>query len=202
MKTYFIADTHFGHMNILKYEPIRIDEIWDTFYKDDPKFTKDSFKEFVLSLYENKTEDNMAQLKNILCQHDKMLIDNWNKVVKPLDTVWFLGDFSLVDKETTKELFSKLNGHIKMIMGNHDRYTPDFYRSCGVEYVSEYPIIVKKKIILSHAPLNIAPECGMINVFGHVHSKVLNIESHENNICICVEKLGFRPIRLSCYDKN
>ena len=48
------------------------------------------------------------------------LISNWNKVVKPGDLVWNLGDFTWT--QPTKFWAKKLNGHILFIRGNHDRY--------------------------------------------------------------------------------
>lgn len=46
-----------------------------------------------------------------------VLIKNWNYVVKPGDTVFFVGDFTFGSPE---EYFPKLNGHIRFISGNHD----------------------------------------------------------------------------------
>ena len=47
------------------------------------------------------------------------LVNRWNSVVSPDDTVYFLGDFSLAFRPV--ELFTKrLNGHKHLIAGNHD----------------------------------------------------------------------------------
>lgn len=51
-------------------------------------------------------------------EHDATLIANWNSVVKPEDTVWHLGDFSMGG--TFLEHFEKLNGKIHICLGNHD----------------------------------------------------------------------------------
>jgi len=50
-------------------------------------------------------------------EHDKWIIDNWNAVVKPGDTVLHLGDFAF---KYVAESIEKLNGDIIMILGNHD----------------------------------------------------------------------------------
>jgi calcineurin-like phosphoesterase family protein len=51
------------------------------------------------------------------------LIENWNKVVKPTDTVFHLGDviFKVTEKEGN-DILNKLNGNIVLIRGNHDRF--------------------------------------------------------------------------------
>ena len=46
------------------------------------------------------------------------LIDNWNQVVKPSDTVYHLGDFALYCNDI-EQIRKKLNGKINLIQGNH-----------------------------------------------------------------------------------
>jgi len=43
---------------------------------------------------------------------DRTLIDNWNEVVQPSDTVWMLGDFAhnRADPRTLRRQFSQLRG--------------------------------------------------------------------------------------------
>ena len=55
---------------------------------------------------------------------NKVLIENWNRVVKDADVIYHLGDFALYDEE---ELFNKLNGNIILIRGNHDRKSASYY---------------------------------------------------------------------------
>jgi calcineurin-like phosphoesterase family protein len=57
---------------------------------------------------------------------DQQLKNNWNKTVKPTDTVYCLGDFLLTkDKEQNKPenislLLKSLNGKKHLVVGNHD----------------------------------------------------------------------------------
>lgn len=54
---------------------------------------------------------------------DAALIANWNKVIKPLDVVYHLGDFTLGDVDVANGYFSQLNGDI-MVLSNpwhHDK---------------------------------------------------------------------------------
>lgn len=49
------------------------------------------------------------------------MIKLWNKQVNPDDTVYHLGDFAFGKIEQIEELIPKLNGHLTMITGNHDK---------------------------------------------------------------------------------
>lgn len=52
---------------------------------------------------------------------NEALIENWNYMVKPEDTVWHLGDFVFCSIGKFKTLLSRLNGNINVVLGNHDR---------------------------------------------------------------------------------
>ena len=56
-------------------------------------------------------------------EHDRVIIDNWNSIVKPEDEVYVLGDMMLVDNEHGMECVGALHGRIKVIFGNHDTST-------------------------------------------------------------------------------
>lgn len=80
MTTYFTADTHFGHTNVIKY----CDRPWET-----------------------------VEAMNA------GLVANWNATVKPQDTVYCLGDFSLQPGWMAKTT-PQLNGRKILVAGNHD----------------------------------------------------------------------------------
>jgi len=48
------------------------------------------------------------------------LVRRWNEVIKPDDTVYHLGDFTLEGVETFYKFFMQLNGKILIIPGGHD----------------------------------------------------------------------------------
>lgn len=50
-------------------------------------------------------------------QMNKVLIDNWNKVVGQNDTVYMLGDFALCGRESIIRYGQLLKGHKTLIMG-------------------------------------------------------------------------------------
>ena len=49
------------------------------------------------------------------------LIRKWNEVVGKHDFVYNLGDIFLCDKEKALSIINRLNGHIFLIRGNHDK---------------------------------------------------------------------------------
>lgn len=67
-------------------------------------------------------------------EHDQMLINNWNSVVSPEDTVFHLGDFCFGGAPKWKEIRQQLNGHIILIVGNHD----DKNRTMGTDALFDY----------------------------------------------------------------
>lgn len=95
---YLTSDLHWGHKNILKYCPKRIDKI----------------KEWADERGLIVTEDNIIELM------DRWLIDLWNSQVGKKDSVYILGDFSFHNAEENKQLLGKLHGKKFLILGNHD----------------------------------------------------------------------------------
>ena len=90
-----------------------------------------------------------------------------------------------------------LNGKIKLIKGNHDDHSNQWYRDCGFDEVYDRPILVQEFYILSHAPLNVRPNYPFVNIFGHVHnnddgSGVLTFGKNYFNAC--VEVNNYQPI--------
>jgi calcineurin-like phosphoesterase family protein len=123
---------------------------------------------------------------------NKMLIDNWNSVVKEDDLVWFLGDFGLCRYEVKKEIFNQLNGVKNLIYGNHDRETTvRKWLEMGFAEVYKKPI-EWEGFILSHAPQENHP---LPNICGHTHSNRANDSKH---FCVSVEMIDFKPI---CFEK-
>jgi calcineurin-like phosphoesterase family protein len=55
---------------------------------------------------------------------NEMLVHNWNALVRPDDTVYHLGDVALGPIEDSLKYIERLNGDIKLVVGNHDRMFP------------------------------------------------------------------------------
>lgn len=52
---------------------------------------------------------------------NQALVERWNSVVRPTDTIWVLGDVALGRIADTLALVSTLNGRKLLLAGNHDR---------------------------------------------------------------------------------
>lgn len=84
---------------------------------------------------------------------NQVMIERWNNVVSPEDTVYHLGDFSMGRKENVPLILPQLNGYKILIRGNHDRdakYMQDsgfnevheklfLQTECGMAYLAHIP---------------------------------------------------------------
>ena len=125
-------------------------------------------------------------------QMDKEMIKVWNNIISKEDKVFHLGDFAFAGQERIKEIVSQLNGHIVLIMGNHDRHrTAEWWRKCGFWQVSEFPIIYKGVYILSHEPVFMNEHMPYANIHGHLHNGKMDDNFHCN---VGVELSDYKPI--------
>ena len=114
---------------------------------------------------------------------DAALIENWNRVVKPEDIVFHLGDFAFATNGRWKEIINSLNGHIYLIVGNHDelRYpghqTFDLFEGVASQLLLD---IDGRYVYLNHYPFLCyggvyrGPNYAVIQLYGHVHSNPNN----------------------------
>jgi len=125
-------------------------------------------------------------------EHDTLIIDNINEVVRPQDTLYILGDIAMkrkyicvVDRIITKKRV--------LIRGNHDifklkDYTPYF------KDIRAYKVLPKYGIIFSHIPIHLDTfDKWKLNVHGHMHHKYINDNRYLN---ICVEQTNYKPVEL------
>ena len=126
---------------------------------------------------------------------DRHIIERWNTTVKEKDRIYILGDFALCGRERIQDLLYKLNGQKHLIMGNHDKHkTPTWWRECGFDEVSKYPIIIDGFVILSHEPfLPIWNSDYFVNIHGHIHNNDLDKFNFFN---AGVEVVNYTPVNL------
>lgn len=142
---------------------------------------------------------------------NRILIDNWNSVVKNDDLVLHLGDFGFGSKEELTEICKKLNGRKILIYGNHDlRKGIGFWMDCGFEKayknkeilltealgISQDFIKTDSDVVLSHYPRQIPSD--KLNIHGHIHNTPLDSTqfSQDNHICVSIEMTDYKPINL------
>ena len=131
---------------------------------------------------------------NSVSQMDDDMIHLWNSKVAKEDIVYHLGDFALGSKEQLSELRERLNGRIRLIMGNHDTFKLKDYYQMGFDRVYDKPIIIEQFYILSHEPLFITEIMPYVNIFGHVHNNPQYNSFTSNSACVCVERTEYKPM--------
>ena len=129
-------------------------------------------------------------------EHDKFIIEQWNKVVSKKDTVFILGDITM-EKATPYYLLDNLKGVKKVVLGNHDK--PQHVKEL-LKYVNSVCGIVKYKgFILSHCPIHESElKRYYKNIHGHVHENSLEDDRYINVSC---EVINFTPMLFPCYFK-
>lgn len=105
---------------------------------------------------------------------DKIIIENWNKKVKPDDTVYILGDVSLGFRHKPEWYISQLAGHKILISGNHDGYilkNPETRKLFDEIYQILEVNDNGRRVVLCHYPLAEWPGYfrGVYHVYGHIH---------------------------------
>ncbi len=146
------------------------------------------------------------------------MVEKWNSVVKPEDTVYYLGDFSMSTHNI--HIVSKLNGNVLLLPGNHDRsfnyldkkqsslpQRRKLYYDAGFKKILEQPTSIKVgdyDVLLSHFPyfedhseFNIRykeyrpKDNGQFLLHGHIHQNWLK---KSRQINVGVDVWGFKPV--------
>ena len=122
---------------------------------------------------------------------DEEMVRRWNSVVRPQDKVYHLGDVVIGKKHLNT--VRRLNGHLRLVRGNHDVFDTKMYMDVGFKEV--YGVRVLSDMILSHIPLH--PDCITprfnVNVHGHLHG---NTMADNRYFSVCVEQIDYTPIAL------
>ena len=122
---------------------------------------------------------------------NKALVDNWNALVKPEDTIFHLGDVAMGNKSYL-EIIRELNGHKVLIKGNHDRSTATMLNYFNEVFSELTQVWDGKSVLLKHKPMiGYFPQWRQI--CGHVHDrwtfrgKILNVG---------VDVWDFKPVHI------
>jgi calcineurin-like phosphoesterase family protein len=213
--TYMISDTHFGHYNIRKFEPIRLEMSY--------KFNfNENLDDFMMARWNSivSKEDTVFHLGDLYFEGRNSTFDikklsnlNGNKILlignhdrtnylKKLDKSWKIIDKIEIDlnNEFKNEILNKLNNNFKLSQKE---------KRLQVCYITE---INETRILFSHFPLydnnqydlkyqNIVKSLEFlyesfncqVNIHGHIHS---HDSAFKNSINVSIEKLDFNPVKL------
>jgi calcineurin-like phosphoesterase family protein len=154
----------------------------DTYFTSDTHFGHKSVIDFCKRPFRDVEEMNAA------------LVENWNSVVKRDDRVYHLGDFAW-DMATAKEIRPQLNGHIRLVIGNHDD-VPKLAATGMFTRMSLWRAFKDWNFTATHIPLALSETReGAFNVHGHKHNDP-NFDRQEHQINVCTEMTNYTPIHV------
>jgi len=147
--------------------------------------------------YENRPFSSTEEM-------DEILVNNWNSVVSPKDTVFHLGDFCL--GRNARDYFKLLNGIINVLdtFWHHDKYWLKQYKK-GILFESKnkIPIVLLRPIdvnyikdiwtVISHNPFAEwdRKHYGSLHLHGHSHG---HLEKIPNRIDVGVDCWNYFPV--------
>lgn len=124
---------------------------------------------------------------------NEFIVQEHNKLVKPMDTVHHCGDFSFGNVAKWRY---RLNGNITLTKGNHDKQIPENIFGWVKDY-HEFKI-GNIKFILSHYPMLTwnASHHGSIMLSGHTHSKDKLVRPGHRGVHVGVDAWDCRPVHI------
>lgn len=111
---------------------------------------------------------------------NEMMIQEWNKLVKPGDLVYHNGDFAFLPTDKLEKLLRRLSGSIHLVLGNHDK---DIIKNrnqllkqgklATIQHYNELNVD-GQKIILFHYGCRVWNKShhGSILLYGHSHGSL------------------------------
>lgn len=103
------------------------------------------------------------------------LVENWNDIVRPQDTVYHLGDFAFGSNAGGHEkLFKSLHGNKILIRGNHDIRNKSILRLDWGAIFDLITIKLRHKIVLCHYAMKTwdGKQRGSFMLYGHSHGSI------------------------------
>lgn len=140
-----------------------------------------------------KSEDGAVRNFKDTHHMNETIIENWNRRVKPGDKVYHLGDVFFGSKEDFKQLWPRLNGKKRLIVGNHDDIK--FLSSGGFfSKVCMWRIFKDHDFVCTHVPINEENFRKVsLNLHGHTHEKGSPKGPY---LSCCVEMTNYKPLHI------
>lgn len=136
---------------------------------------------------------------------DAYMVQEHNKLVKPEDRVYVLGDVAFHKKNL--HWLDQMNGRKVLVKGNHDLEDLSVY----LGYFEDIRSCVQRiGLILTHIPIH--PDSlsrWRLNVHGHLHANRVRYTDKYNQqvddpryMCVSVEQTNYRPVPIEeCLEK-
>lgn len=135
-----------------------------------------------------------GELFKSVSEMNERIIQEHNKLVKPEDICYNLGDVYFGPQDQADKLLSRLNGSKRLILGNHD-IGKDTVLFKHFQKILVWRIFKEYDCVLSHIPLHESSinEKVQFNVHGHIHQNASPTNKHIN---VCVEWTDYKPVLL------
>lgn len=149
----------------------------------------------------NFTDDEGKKVRSFTSveEMNEVMIENWNKVVKPGDKIYHLGDVFFGDKQWIETNWKRLNGNKRLIVGNHDdiKYIVEKKMFQKVDLWRMFP---EFNLLFTHVPVSSSTLMEsrfraktMHNVHGHIHGNASPAGPYH---CVCVEQTNYTPVNI------
>lgn len=166
MNIWITSDSHFGHRNIVR---------GITKWTEHCPITN----QLIPSVHNTRDFQSLEEMNDII-------IENINKVVKPNDTLWHLGDVAFSGDEMIQEFSDRVNcKNVNLILGNHDHRivnNPELqknFKSISTTYGWPHgKKIGGRSFSMCHFPMFVWENHlrGAFHLHGHCHGSLKNEE--------------------------
>lgn len=126
---------------------------------------------------------------------NEFMVSQWNSVVRPEDKVYHLGDVYFGPQEKADRLLSRLVGHKRLILGNHDK-GKDTVLLKHFEKIMVSRVFREFGFLLTHIPVHpgsLREDKYGRNVHGHIHQNSILDKRYVN---VSVEQIDYKPVEL------
>lgn len=208
--------SYYQRLTLSKYRELENLEIKTSMHKSNPTTWLISDTHFYHKPIVSFTSRPFYDIREM----NDILLSNWNNVISPKDTVYFLGDLALgrerdppkrAKPELTRMWEERLNGKKIFINGNHDplvfgEYWKDIGEYKGIRFLlihkptgaeDDWP--AHKKLELDRLMANMGREGAWI-IHGHTHNgDLINypfINYKKRTVNVSADLIGYKPIEL------
>jgi len=109
------------------------------------------------------------------------ITERWCAVVTPSDKVYVLGDVAMA--KSVKNLIAGLPGVKRLVKGNHDHFSDNWYHEAGFQRI--YGVRQINGVWLTHVPMH---PCSMDRAIGNIHGHM-----HANEVMTYGKGPNMRP---------
>lgn len=153
--------------------------------------------------YNNRPFDNVEEM-------NETIIELWNGVISPKDTIYHLGDFAMASQKHENEIrniINKLKGNKFLIFGNHDDHK--LYKKIMINPPKKFEILQnqiheikynKNYYVMCHYPMFSwnRSHYGSYHLFGHHHGSLYR---WNRSMDVGVDCTDYQPISIDVVTK-